>query len=56
MTYRQALIYYGSQAALAKAARVTLGAVKQWQRRGAIPEGRQCRLELATHGALRVTA
>jgi len=52
MTPAQAIEYYCSRGALAKACGVTEAAVYLWVKRGAIPYDRQCQIQVDSGGAL----
>ena len=47
MTPQQAVAFFRSRSALAKACKVTLAAVYNWHQRGWIPFDRQCEIQLA---------
>ncbi len=49
MTKDQAVLHFGSQAALARALGITRGSVHNWDE---IPIGRQFQIEVVTDGAL----
>jgi transcriptional repressor of cell division inhibition gene dicB len=54
MTLDEAARYYGSKAELARALRISKGAISQWN--GVIPEPRQLQLHKLTRGALKADA
>lgn len=51
MTYDQAISYFGSPSAMARALRVKAPSVMEWK--SGIPELRQYQIELASHGLLK---
>lgn len=53
MTPKQALRHFGTQAEIARVLGVKPPSVSEWFDLGALPEGRQYQLELASNGALR---
>jgi DNA-binding transcriptional regulator YdaS (Cro superfamily) len=50
MTKNEAVIYFGSQAALGRALGIGKASVNQWSK---IPIDRQCQIEIVTGGALK---
>ena len=54
MKIAQAEAHFGNRRKLAEALGITSQAVSQWAKRGQIPEGMACKLEVITGGALKV--
>jgi hypothetical protein len=52
MTPKQALAHFGSQAEIARVCGIKQPSVAEWFEAGAIPEGRQYQLVLASGGTL----
>jgi DNA-binding transcriptional regulator YdaS (Cro superfamily) len=53
MTTDEALTFFGTGAALARALKIKPPSVSEWVTEGVIPIGRQCQIEIITDGALR---
>jgi DNA-binding transcriptional regulator YdaS (Cro superfamily) len=53
MTPSDLLSYYKSQAAIARALGCSQPSVCEWFEKGAVPEGRQYQVEIATKGKLK---
>ena len=56
ITLQEAIDFYGSQAALARALEITPGAVHIWKLAGRLPRLRQFQLEVVTKGKLKAGA
>jgi hypothetical protein len=54
VTVQQVLDYFGGIAATSKALEISYQAVRQWEEKGSVPEGRQWQLQALTSGALSV--
>lgn len=54
MKTQDAIDYYKTQAALARAFKLTRGAITPWVEAGRLPKGRACELEIITGGQLKV--
>lgn len=54
MKIAEAEQHFGNRRKLAEALGITSQAVSQWAKRGQIPEGMAYKLEVITHGALKV--
>lgn len=53
MTYKEAVLYFGSGYRMAKNCDFSLGAVYKWKTLGFIPMKSQCMIEALTGGALK---
>lgn len=53
MTPQDVLAHFGTQAAIARAIGCQQPSIAEWFEKGAVPEGRQYQLELATGGVLK---
>lgn len=54
MKTQDAIDYYETKAALARALKLTRGAITPWVEAGRLPKGRACELQLITGGQLKV--
>ena len=55
MTPKELIEFFGGQAATARAVGCAQSSVAEWVVNGAVPEGRQYQVELATKGQLRAS-